>query len=471
MDRRQFLAAVAAYAVTASAQTPDPQAPQQATLHTDRAAALPVMPQDFVGLSYESGQLTNPNYFSAKNTDLVGKFRALAADGVLRLGGHLSNLTIWEGMPPAAADQKQMDGAKSAYEWLTVDSVGGKDRQGVITQAAIRNLRTFLDATGWKLLYGLNPVTGSIERAVAEAAYVQTTIGPRLIAFQIGNEPDRFRDPSTKEYIPFAGYWEKYQAYVKAIRARTPQARFAGPDTTRRGTDWETAYAEHAKGDAVLITSHYYDVGSVETLDADTRRLLAPDKKLVEVDIPVALQAAKTAGVPYRMSEGNSCPHGGEDNLSNAYASALWSADYMLLVAQAGFAGVNLHGGGVGRYSPIVGEVASGFTLRPVYYGMLMASKFAGYRFMKTMLDGVNENISAYAASHADGSTLLAVLNKNALPLNLSLQTPLGKPQKAWSLTGPGLNSKDGTQFSEVAPPKGQLQLPPYSGMLVQFSA
>jgi len=471
MDRRQFLASAAAYAVSAAAtaQTVAPQT-AQATLRTS-PGALPVMPADFMGLSYESAQLTNPEYFSAKNTDLVGKFRALSTSGVLRLGGHLSNESIWDGVLPSPAEQKQMDNSKSAYEWLTVDSVGGKDRQGVITQAAIRNLRAFLDATGWKLLYGLNPLTGSTERVAAEAAYVQATIGPRLIAFQIGNEPDRFHAPGSKDFNTFDEYWEKYEAYVKAIRARTPQARFAGPDTTRRGTDWELAYAAHAKGDTVLITSHYYDVGTVETLDADTKRLLAPDKKLFEVDIPTALQAAAIAGVPYRMSEGNSCPHGGEDNLSNAYASALWSADYLLLTAQAGFSGINLHGGGIGRYSPIVGEVASGFTDRPVYYGMLLASKFAGYRFVKATLDAGSANATAYVGSNPNGSTLLAVLNKDALPLNLSLQTPLGKPRKAWALTGQQLNSKDGTQFSEIAPPKGPLTVPAYSALLVEFSA
>ena len=73
MDRRQFLTAAAAFAVSAAAQT---TTTQQATLRTSSATPpLPVMPLDFMGLSYESAQLTNPDYFSAKNTDLVSKFR------------------------------------------------------------------------------------------------------------------------------------------------------------------------------------------------------------------------------------------------------------------------------------------------------------------------------------------------------------------------------------------------------------
>jgi len=59
-----------------------------------------------------------------------------------------------------------------------------------ITPQTIRNLREFLDACGWKLIYGLNMGTGTAEAAADEAAYVMDTIGPKLIAFQLCNEPD-----------------------------------------------------------------------------------------------------------------------------------------------------------------------------------------------------------------------------------------------------------------------------------------
>jgi hypothetical protein len=56
------------------------------------------------------------------------------------------------------------------------------------------------------------------------------------------------------------------------------------------------------------------------------------------------------------MTEGNSCYHGGQPGVSDAFASAPWAADYSLRVAQAGYGGVNLHGGGEGYYAPITGE-------------------------------------------------------------------------------------------------------------------
>ena len=54
-------------------------------------------------------------------------------------------------------------------------------------------------------------------------------------------------------------------------------------------------------------------------------------------------------------------------------------------VAQAGYAGVNLHGGGEGYYAPITGD-ANGTKLRPEYYGMMLASGSPGRRLPECRL-------------------------------------------------------------------------------------
>jgi len=53
------------------------------------------VPLDFVGLSYENGQLYNTEFFAPDNTALIQAFRELTPKGVLRMGGHLSNITLW----------------------------------------------------------------------------------------------------------------------------------------------------------------------------------------------------------------------------------------------------------------------------------------------------------------------------------------------------------------------------------------
>ncbi len=83
----------------------------------------PVMPVDFTGLSYEIGQLYNADYFSSRNNELISAFRKLSELGVLRLGGHLSNITVWEGV--GQDEPKQLRGVRHGiedyWEWPLVD--------------------------------------------------------------------------------------------------------------------------------------------------------------------------------------------------------------------------------------------------------------------------------------------------------------------------------------------------------------
>jgi hypothetical protein len=67
-----------------------------------------------------------------------------------------------------------------------------------IEPAAIDRLVEFLDATGWIAIYGLNLGTGSPERNMEEAAYVARKLVSRLLYFQIGNEPEYYRDANNR---------------------------------------------------------------------------------------------------------------------------------------------------------------------------------------------------------------------------------------------------------------------------------
>jgi hypothetical protein len=95
VNRRKFLSlAVAAAAVEgASLRKSLGESPTTVKIEAPRTHSL-LMPMDFTGLSYEAGQLYNAEYFSPHNAALVGAFRGLTERGVLRLGGHLSNITV-----------------------------------------------------------------------------------------------------------------------------------------------------------------------------------------------------------------------------------------------------------------------------------------------------------------------------------------------------------------------------------------
>ncbi len=494
MDRRKFLLQTSASLVIVGlfrhSFAEQGEFPVEVTLRVNAPAAqTATMPEDFLGLSYESAQLTNPDFFAATNTGLVKRFLGLSTQGVLRLGGDLSDVTEWSDLntpPPTTAQLVVIDAWKSGFEWVLVDPVAAKGRVGVITPSAIAALRTFLDATGWKLIYGLNFGTGTPERAAVEAACVQEAIGPHLIAFQVGNEANEYgthNDMLRPKPLTFDEYWAEYQGFVKAVRQRTPQARFAGPDTDAEAIDWVEGYAQKAKADAVLITSHYYAIGPARNPHMATQHLLHPPRRLMkDTYTSPGLEAAKTAGVPYRMTEGNSCSHGGQPNVSDAFVSALWCADYMLFVAKAGYSGVNMHGGGNGLYSPIVGDAQIGFTARPIYYGMQFAQQFVGYSFLESDLDAKGTNMTAYLARNGRGDVLLAVLNKDHRAVTISLDgehSDIGSPKQVWQLTAPSLDSKTDVTFAEVDildqhvlhRRQHAFVVAPYSGILVRFES
>ena len=91
ISRRRFLSAAA---LTVAATRLPAQGKAKATLKLPTKATGAQMPLDFLGLSYEVQQLVDPTFFSTKNTGLIREFKALSANGVLRLGGNTSEYEI-----------------------------------------------------------------------------------------------------------------------------------------------------------------------------------------------------------------------------------------------------------------------------------------------------------------------------------------------------------------------------------------
>ena len=463
MKRREFLSTASAAAASCLASHllhAQSGTPISATLTIDESATLAAIPPDFIGLSYESAQLANPAFFSAENTALIALFRELSDWGVLRLGGGTSEFTAF------TADETQ---AAAPFDAVGPDTSKNVKSDTIITRQSLRNLREFLDATGWRCLYGLNLGRGPVARAVQEASYAQSILGPRLIAFQLGNEPDAWRNRYRPATWSYADYWKEWSAAATAIEVRVPQASFAGPDVSNK-LAYVTGFAEdkkHNAHDVVMLTSHYYAMGPAGAPGITLDKLLSPDPKL-ERDLAIAMAAAHSAGLPYRMSEGNSCWNGGQSGVSDTLASALWVADMMLDFASLGCAGVNLHGGGNGFYTPIAGTLAEGFTRRPEYFGVELIKPFTGATLIRSKLDCANDRVRAYAARKS-GSAMVLIINKSDQPA--LIRTTLRRAHRQWLLIGPAIDAKQGvtlTEGSATALHKGMLQVPAYSAILLE---
>jgi hypothetical protein len=244
---------------------------------------------------------------------------------------------------------------------------------------------------------------------------------------------------------------KEWNEFHDAIVAITPGAKFAGPDISNKLT-FLTAFAEQAPKykDVVLLTAHYYAMGPAGSPDATLEQLAEPDPKQATMHVhsfPIVAEAMKAAGLPFRMSEGNSCWNGGEPGVSDTLASALWCADTMLRFAVLGWSGVNLHGGGNGFYTPIAGAPATGFTRRPEYFGIQFAQSLAGATFLAATLSGAGPHVTAYALERK-GKRTLAIINKDDAPVSVELPSRVGA--NAMRLSGPGLESKQGTVFGVV---------------------
>lgn len=470
--RRHFLALATSAAAAAAVQRSLAGEPSHAhitgSLSIDPAAAICNVPRNFAGLSYESAQLANPAFFSASNRQLIQLVRKLSPEGVLRLGGGTSEYTTFSENAPAGAPPFETFGPDTSKT----------AKKGTITSAlALHNLRAFLDATGWSCLYGLNLGQGTRENAAAEAEAVYRILGPRVLALQIGNEPDSFSHFRPKGWGP-EDYIREWLDFHAAIITRVPQARFAGPDISNK-LAYLTAFAAEAPKhpDIVLLTVHYYAMGPAGNPLTTMSNLLSAQPRLTTMKwskVSIVEEAMRAAHLPCRISETNSCWNGGEPGVSNAFGSALWCTDAMLHFASLGMAGVNLHGGGNGWYSPIVGRPSAGFMVRPEYLGLQIVQRFAGMTLVRTDLQCNSERVRAYAArsSHTDGEKhVLAMINKTNSPVTLQLTGPLAA-QSHWrgvSLTAPSLEATSGIAFRKArhSVPARSLQLQPHSALLL----
>ena len=347
-----------------------------------------IIPENFIGLSYESAVFASSDYLSPRNAALHGLLRALGPGAVLRLGGNTSESTRWR-------------------------DTGNVSETFVVTPAAIDALAELVKALNWQLIYGLNLARGTPEAAAEEAAYVARALGSRLLAFQIGNEPDGFGRwsavrPQTYDFQAFLAEWGQFYT---AIRARLPTAPFAGPDIVAE-QKWIRPFIEAVGDDLILVTRHYYADGPAGAPHITSARLLnsAPQANAMLAEMR---SISASSRLPFRIAETNSIFNEGQPGVSDAFGSALWGIEFMFQVAEAEGQGVNFHTGDAKAYTPI-GPGPNGHVARPLYYAMLMFNEAVrGASMLPARLVSPGLNMAAYALRVADDTLKVCLINKD----------------------------------------------------------
>jgi hypothetical protein len=457
MNRRQFMTNSASAALTLA--VPAVLGSDKPIIGVRVRSSPPVasISPDFLGLGYEISSVARPGLLGRTNSVCVQLVRTLALDGVVRVGGNTADYARYN---PAAQ---------------TVSSPFGT----VVNDAVLQELGGFLQATGWKLIWALNLGRSSETDAVAEARAVLAVAGDRLLAFEIGNEPDLF---SAAKHRPRGYGYEQwladYRGYKTALRAQLPGVPLAGPDVAGK-TEWVTRFAADEGKDAVLLTHHYYREG--QNPGSTIERLLGVDPKL-QTQLEQLRAASQSCGVPYRICEVNSFSGGGRPGVSDTLAAALWVLDYMFTLACNGCSGVNMETGVnqlgfISSYSPIGDDEQGHHSAAPEYYGMLAFSLAGRGDLLPVEIDAPTSEIKAYATRTKEGGLVLTLINKGEMTSLLHLDT--GSRRRDASVTrlrGPAVDAKTGIMLggaevtsrgtwkaanAEVLPVhKGQLMLP-----------
>ncbi len=507
MNRRRFLfSAPPAAALLHSAFSSVLRAEEthsELSLEIDLEQTIGRVPEDVMGLSYETTQLGEPDFFSTSNDILVSLFRNLSRSGNLRFGGNTSEFTYFRAAEATVAPAWSPQPTQPAQ--LTP-----------ITPLALRNLRGFLDATNWNCIYGLNLGTGTPQRAAEEAAAVSDILGSRLKYFQIGNEPNNYvRYLLRPETWSPQTYLSEWQVFAHAILQRVPNAKLGGPDMGAE-QDWMQLFAEQAvpslRPHLVELTDHFYAEGPPTSPSATMHNLLHNNK--IDREIEVMVEAGKSATLPYRMTEVNSCYLGGKPGVSDTLGSALWAGELTLRLVVSGFSGVNFHGGSARQikaslggqlpgdtiakqnatdsyYTPIAGSVATGYTARPIFYGMLLAAKLADSNLLHNSFSHQQAELTAYAAQRPrDRSLQIAIFNTGATDASILVHPgrPFGRSAvlrlKGSSLESTGdvtlgaasvdasghWNSSEREQVDIGPDNRFRITVPPFSAVLIQLN-
>ena len=399
--------------------------PVQITVHSESPGAK--IPTYFLGLSFSSKYLADKQkFYNPDNKDLASLLNNLGP-GVIRISGD---------------DQIWVDGPTSPDERSA--SAGT-----IINPYKVDGLFALAKEAGWRVIYGLDFLTyyvsgkpTDMDMAVDEAAYIAAKEGSTLLAFEIGNEPTSARYRTSDSSLDFPSLIDKYTTYLADIRARAPNAQFAGPSEFQSfpyyplfADRYFSGFLEDAKikGNIAIATIHMYPLSNNDAERPPEQKLTIENMLSRYTDtrteeyIQNYAARAKAEGVPLRFDEINSASIGGRNGVTDTYAGGLWGVNLLFTMAKYGVSGVNFSGGGCGGYSAI-GICGNEFHTFGLYYCMLFFHKAANGRFVPVDIT-TEKNLTSYATLADDGSLRVTIINKemdlnNSVEFNINLSKP-----------------------------------------------
>ncbi len=349
------------------------------------------IPPDFLGLSFETGNLLSNGVgvagymFDSTNTQLVTLFTNIGIKN-LRIGG------------------------------TSVDRVNGTIPQYTPTNADIDALFRFAQAAAVKVVYSVQLENGNPATDAAIAGYTWSNYNQYLTCIDIGNEPDSYAggDP---QITNFSSYLAKWTTFAQTITNSVPGANFGGGDS---GDTWAGEFANAQVGSPYVtwITSHFYFGGTSTGLTPQQviAGMLSPtwDASYYPSHFNATAGIAISNGFPFRATEFNSfvAPYPGIWGGNNSFASSLFALDSAHWWAAHGCNGVNFHTF-LGKYNGTVFyDSASNYQIFPIGYGQ-KAFDVGGHGLVMPLALTNNDglNLTAYAVG-AGPDLYVTIINK-----------------------------------------------------------
>lgn len=403
--------------------SPKPVIPVSLKLYGD--VISPVVPDDFLGFSYEKLILTDTTYFNTSNTSFINLHKNLGV-GLIRIGGAFVDKVYW---------------SRNSRKTATKDTVYAND---------VDRFLAFNRQVGWKTIWGLNLGKLNATSNAQEANYVLSKSGNLIHSFALGNEPEYFglnnlRKPSYN----YNDFQNEFTEFSNNLRSSVPGVAISGPESND-GT-WSKQFLNNTNNNVNLFSFHYYRMGPAGNPSVTMDKLMTFDKFLHDIVEYLKPGVNVHNKVPFRFSECSSVYRGGQPGISNAFGSSLWGTEFMFYLAQQGISGINFHTGGesVYVYSPI-NTVNKKNVARPLYYAMLLFHQAAVKQFLKTDLQNTNANIDIFSFTRKDGKKGVVLVNKddkNDVSVTINNKDVINSTT-IYQLSGPSLSSTSGTNIN-----------------------
>jgi hypothetical protein len=406
-----------------------------------------------VGLSVDANELDSGR-LSGSHRRLVQLMRMLGPS-VLRIGGTSVDLSWWTSR------------GEPAPAWAT----------STVTPADLRTLRSLLQATGWRVLLGLNLGHFDPARAAEEAAAASRILGARLVGVEIGNEANGYGSPTGPVMLrpstyDVAEYTNEAQIYRNALAST--QVAVYGPAFSQ--TRWLSEMGSSASL-FTDITQHYYPNDTCSgpeppaAAPPNPNELLSPAERQAEDEtLTVLSQVRAIAQRPTLIDETGPGVCRGNSSASPAFASALWALDWALRAASSGVSQLNFHGHfnlcGTDNQSPLCAstrQAANRMSIapQPEYYGLLAATRLEGGRFLPTRLLSSTPlpNMTTWATIAPGGRITIAIDNLavGGSSQEVLLPVPARHVATAEPLSAPSVVARTGVSLGDAGvSPSGQ---------------